>query len=1172
MGCPACGHESAPGARFCGACGERLPARDACAACGAANPPAHKFCHECGAALPRGGDPPAPARSDPRAYTPRHLAERILTSKGAIEGERKHVTVVFADVAGFTGLCEPLDPEQVHEIMDRFFRIVLDQVHRHEGTINQFTGDGVMALFGAPIALEDAPQRAVRAALSLQSALLPLSNDVRTRFGRELGTRVGIHSGPVVVGKIGDDLRMDYTAVGDTTNLAARLQQMAQPGSILISEATEHLVSGFFDSRDLGALGVRGRADPVRAFEVLRERRGRGRIEAAAETGLTPFVGRAREIEALTATFRDAAEGRGQVVFLVGDAGAGKSRLLYELRRRLEGEPHAWFEGRCASHGRDTAFAPLVDGLRRDFGLEDHDEEAVALDKIERAEAEAGGDLAWTLPFLRQLLSLPAGDPALAQMDAATRRSETLRALLARLLRSAERRPLVVTIEDLHWIDAASEEVLGFLIDSIAAARVLILLTHRPGYRHPFDDRSYHQRIAVKPLSEGEMAEMTGSLLAAVEVPAPLRRLIAEKAEGNPFFVEEVTASLLEGGALRREGERIALAGDLAGVSIPDRIQDVLMARIDRLEDEPKRAIQIASVIGREFALRLLEKISMAGEGLAPVVAELRALELIYEKAAHPELAFMFKHALTHEVAYDSILTERRRALHRLVGLAIEELYRDRLPEQYEALAHHFSVGEDWERALLYHERAAEKAADAYANHAAAEHCRRALAIADRLGARAEPERHRRIARQLGRAGWLTSAFRASGDAYVKAAALSARPADRATDLADAARSLQWGHDYERAHECATGALALAEEHDLPAARGAAKIALLFEELTLRGLADVDARRAEEMLLAPATDAETRGWSLQCLGQIADWSGDFRHALECNEQALVIGRRAQLPDLIVIASWFVGKSYCGLGDYGRALQLLGEAIDLSDRIGDRAWQARLLNTRGWCLAEAGAHTRAREDNERATAMAHEMVRLDLVAGAPEIYGNAAINLACNEIALERPERADGLLVPIRDEIARSTDPWTRWRYGMHLADAEARLALAQGNGETTLLCCDDELAAARHHRSRKVEARALELRGRALLAMDARDEAEPTLAAALEVARAIGHPPVTWRALAGLAEIERRRGRASAAQRLAAEAQSCVASAVGSLSDPGLRRGLSELGERAAADPLGALR
>jgi class 3 adenylate cyclase/tetratricopeptide (TPR) repeat protein len=896
MNCPACGRDNRAEARFCSGCA--APLQPDCPSCGARNEPGARFCDQC--ATPLAGEPPAPRgplrpESAPRAYTPKHLTDRILQSKSAIEGERKHVTVLFVDIAGYTSLSERLDPEQVHALMDRCFRHILEEVHRYEGTVNQFTGDGVMALFGAPIALEGAPRRAIMAALGMQRSLESLRQEMLAEGGPDVRMRVGIHSGPVVVGRIGDDLRMDYTAVGDTTNLADRLQRLAPPGSIYISEATEHLVSGFFDLVDLGPQRVKGKAEPVHAFEVVGERAVRGRIEATADAGLTPLVGRGRELDLLWSAFESARAGNGQVAFLVGEAGIGKSRLLSEFRRKLGDEPHTWIEGRCTSYGEHTAFYAIIDALRRRFGLEDKDGEATALAKVQEAQEAVGGDLDWTLPFVRSLLSLPAGDRAVAEMDAVTRRSETVRALHARILRAAERNPLIFVVEDLHWIDAASEEFLTFLADSIPAMRVLLVFAHRPGYQHPFGDRSYHTRISLQPLSASEMADMADSILETSTLPDEVRGLITSKAEGNPFFVEEVTKSLLEEGVLHLEQGRVEVAGPVEDVSVPDSITDVLMARIDRLPDEPKRAIQVASVIGREFALRLLERISEAGDRVSAVVEDLRALELILQKSAYPELAFMFKHALTCDVAYESVLLQRRKTLHRIVGAAIEELYRDRLVEHLDALAYHFTLGEEWERAFEYHDRASEKAADAFANHAAAEHCRQALAVAEHLAEAVPDAKRLRLEERLGKACWCVNRFAASGDAYLRAADLAAEPAVRATNLGRAANSLIWGHDYDRARTTTDEALTLARAIHSPAAE-AVGLSCRYEQSMVEGETQAGHLVNEAAPLAERSgDAEAIVFALVQQAQYAEWHGTYGAAVSIAERACTLQRGDDTP-------------------------------------------------------------------------------------------------------------------------------------------------------------------------------------------------------------------------------------------------------------------------------------
>ncbi len=1172
--CPACRRDNRVGARFCAGCGRELP--QLCRACGSELPKSAAFCDACGAPVEgvagspeRAGPRAASGARDPRAYTPGHLAQRILTNRGALEGERKHVTVLFADVAGFTALSEARDPEEMHGLMDRFFQLVLDEVHRTEGTVNQFLGDGVMALFGAPVALENAPHRALRSALAIQAALSELAKE-----GSPLPLRIGIHAGPVVVGRIGDDLRMDYTAVGDTTNLAARLQQLARPGEILVSEAIHRLVHGFFDLEDLGSHELRGKSEPVRAFRVLGERPVGSRVDARAETGLTPLVARERELAALRDAFASAREGRGRACFLVGDAGIGKSRLLFEFRRGLQGVPHVWFEGRCASYGSTTAFQFVVDGVQRFFDIDDRDDDTRALAKLSAGVAALGGDLAWTAPFLQKLLSLPVADEAVEALDAISRRSQTIQALQALFLRAAEKDPLVLVVEDLHWIDPASEEFLELLIDAIPTAKVCLLLTHRPGYRQPFGDRSYHVRVALDPLSPHQMAEMAGALLEAEGIHAGLRSLIAEKAEGNPFFVEEVTKTLLEDGALRVEGGHATLVRSADEIAVPDSIHDVLAARIDRLEEEPKRAIQVASVIGREFALRLLDRIVETGSAMQEVVSELRTLELIYQKAAHPELAFMFKHALTHDVAYDSVLRERRRNLHGVVGRAIEELYADRLGEHYEALANHFEQAEDWERALLYHERAARKAADAYANRSASDHLRAALAIAERLGARVPSEQRCRLAEGLGHCGYCLSDFRESGEAYVLAARYAEDDERRARNLARAGHSYLWAHDYEAGNEAAVAGIELARRSG---SQGAEAIGLCAKSHVLvicEGIAAMPREEVarQESLARSSDDDEAIAVSGGQEGLWANMCGDYGRALSASEEAVTRATRTDLPHLVVIPHWVIGMALTAMGDYARGMPQLRATLDVCTRIGDRALRSRMLNTLGWCYGEIGCHHEASAFNREGAALAHDLVELGLVPSAPEILSNARINLACNRVALGDVDGAFELLDPIRAELESPGDPWQRWRYGMHTHDALARAWLAKGEPERALPLLEAELAAAKAHSARKVQARALELRGRALLHMDRREEAASALQDAHAVATEIGYPPALWRSLSLLAEIARRSGDIGRATRLLADAQELVRPRARALPETELREEFGRLEERLASDPLGAYR
>jgi tetratricopeptide (TPR) repeat protein len=536
----------------------------------------------------------------------------------------------------------------------------------------------------------------------------------------------------------------------------------------------------------------------------------------------------------------------------------------------------------------------------------------------------------------------------------------------------------------------------------------------------------------------------------------------------------------------------------------------------------------------------------------------------------------MFKHALTHDVAYESVLERRRRALHRIVGSAIEELYSDRLAEHYEALAHHFALGEEWDRALLYHQRAAQKARDMYANHSAAEHYREALAIAERLGDSVSRDHCRGLAEGLGDVCFAVSEFRQGGEAYVRAAESSEEPTQRATNLARAGYAYAWGHHYELGREVLDEALSLARACGAEPAEAIVRATRSMLLSATEGIAGFerpgDAGRDASRVATRSGDDAAIATALSQEAIYAEGRGEYQSAIALAERALASANRIQASPLVVMARWTIGLSLTCQGEYGPALAAIRDALDLSSRIGDRALRARLLNTLGWYFAECGAHDRASGANAQSAELAREMVELGLVAAAPEIHCNAVINLAGNHIALGDVDGGRELIEPIRANLNAPGDPWQRWRYGMHVSDALARAELSRGQPEQALALVDEEVAAARKHLARKVEARALELRGRALVVLDRRDEAARSLEAALEVARGIGYPPATWRSLSLLAELAHRAGDRAQAERLSFEARGLVERLAGSLPETELRREFGALGERLATDPLGAYR
>src|SRR5213596_3560518 len=729
MRCLACGTENRPGVKYCEECGATLDV--VCPACGTSVPTGKKFCGTCGAALAA----PVPLASaaatarfeSPRAYTPAHLAERILKDRAALSGERKQVTVLFADVSGFTSISERLDPEEVHALINRAFEVMLAEIHRYEGTVNQFLGDGLMALFGAPIAHEDHAQRAAHAALAMQQALSRDRDELERTRGIAFRVRLGLNTGLVVVGAIGDNLRMDYTAVGDTTNTAARMQQLAEPGAIVVAEASQKLIAPYFATRALGAVPVKGKSQPVAAYELLKALEGVTRLDARAARGLSPFVGRDDALETLARAWAQVRSGRGQAVFVLGDAGIGKSRLLFEFRRRI-GDTVTWIEGDCISFGQSIPFLPIVQMLKRNFGIEDHDSEERIVARVHHGVAFLGEEAASVEALLRYLLAVDPGDPAVAALDPVQRRARVVTAIHRLTATGSRRRPIVLVVEDAHWIDGASEDFLKSLTENLPGMAVLLIVTYRPVYAQPFGDRTYYWRIGLQPVDEGAATHIVRATLGVAELPRELAVTIAGKAEGNPFFLEEIGRTLEETGAVRAENGRLVLAQAASTITVPETVQDVIAARLDRLADSQKRTVQTASVIGREFALALLRRVSDLQEQLEQNLTELKRIELIYQKGGFGELEYVFKHALTQDVAYASLLQSERRRLHALIGTAIEEVYAGRLEERAEGLAYHFSRGEVRDKVVQYAREAGERAAALFVDDKAVEFYETALA------------------------------------------------------------------------------------------------------------------------------------------------------------------------------------------------------------------------------------------------------------------------------------------------------------------------------------------------------------------------------------------------------------------------------------------------------------
>ena len=1158
MICAGCARDNPAAARFCGGCGAPLEAR--CPACQSPNPPDNKFCHECGTALDGASAraQASPPFASPRAYTPKHLAEKILTSAGALEGERKQVTVLFVDMSGFTSLSERLDPEDVHGLMRRAFELMLAEVHANEGTVNQFLGDGIMALFGAPIAHEDHARRAVRAALGIQRALAAYQAELTSR-SITFRARQGLNTGLVVVGSIGGDLRMDYTAVGDTTNVAARLQQASEPGQVTISEATYRLVHGYFETRRLGEVHLKGKAEPVAAWEIVGAHETRTRLEVESERGLTPFVGRERELGQLLDAFERARAGAGRAVFLVGEAGIGKSRLLLELRRRLDTQA-AWLEGHCLSFGAAMAFHPLIDLVRRRFGIDEVDDEAAMAAKIGRGVAETGEAPGPITPYLRALLSLDPGDADVRAMSPAQRRGETFEAVRRLLVRSSEQRPQVLVIEDLHWIDSASEQFLSTLVDSLPSLRVLLVFTYRPGYTNPFGDRSYFTRVVLAALSTEDSARMATAVLAADDVPDALRSLIGSKAEGNPFYVEELVKSLEESGVLRRDGSRLALTGPLTDVAVPGSIQDIIAARIDRLAEAPKRTLQVAAVIGREFTRRLVDRLAEARERGDELLRELTALELILERRLYPELAYMFKHALTQDVAYESLLVQRRRELHAMVGRAIEELYADRLTEHYEMLAHHFSKAEDWPRALDYLVKAAEKATRAFGLRQAVALYGEALEAAARLSDRVPAATVIAILRARAEHFFGLGEFTRSHEEAERLLAFVRRLGERhaeADALVQMANALQWMEDFPPAYERAEEGLKLGESLDAPGPMaGALYVRGYLNAVSGRlDVAEADLARALELGLRAKNPAR-EGFGLHLRSILRSWQGDYRESLALGDEGVRLAREHRLAAPLIRSLWNQGISLHEMGEEDRALAALAEGLTLAEKVGDDALIPRLRNTLGFVRIDGGDLDAGIVISEQAYDETNRSSRAGHGTGAERrafIRNNEAdAFIVLGDLSAAR-QALDEVLHTVRHP---PTSQWMTWRYRIHCRIGLGELALLQGDAAAARRHAEESLEDAAPRRARKYESWAWRIAGESAQARRAWPEAEDALRRALAVAQAIGHPSHTWRAYLALGRLHEACGRRDDARAAYGAAWHIVKGLIERTRDPRIRGGL----------------
>jgi class 3 adenylate cyclase/tetratricopeptide (TPR) repeat protein len=881
MRCPRCGADIPAGMKFCGQCGASLGT--ACPSCGSSNPPEHRYCGHCGALL---ASPGLQDGATPEPYTPKPTtAPRPASSRSALPGEIKQVTVLFCDIVGSTPLAERLGAEAMRDLIASFLDRSLDEVHRYGGTAPQFLGDGFMALFGAPVTQEDHVRRALLAAIAIQQAL-SVQSDANDSLTMDLPIRMGIHTGPVVFGPVGS-LRMEATAIGDTANVAARLQEAAEAGTILVSGETYRLAQDYARVEPVGPLTLKGKDEPVPAYRLLGVSHRRSGLRETAAAHTTGFVDRESERAILHNFLRLVENGRSQAVGIVGEPGIGKSRLLAEFRRELVDGRVSWVEGRCVSYGTAIPYWLLLDLLRSNCGIVETDTPEIITEKIRRALEELDMAVEQDSPILLHLLGIRelGASPALSNPEAV--KAKAFEILRQASIKGSLKRTVVLVVEDLHWVDKISEEFLGFLAENAPDARILLLGTYRPGYRPPWLDKPFAGQTPLRPLSRDDSLQMVRSALSAESLADLVTEEIVAKAEGNPLFLEQLAL---------HAGENLRSA-----LMVPNTIHDVVMARIDRLSEETKQLLQTAAVIGREFSFRLLSAVAKAAGSLEAQLRELIRLEFIYERAEPEGTTYVFRHALTQEAAYGTLLERHRRALHGAIGHALEHLYTGRTEEVAELLALHFGHSDDAEKAVDYAILAAEKVQRRWANNEALAYFNEALRRLDVLPD-TEANRLRRI------------------DAVLKQVEVKfalGRQAEHLTALENIRSGVEAADDPRRraTWHCWTGYL-----HGLTGGPAA--------------LAIEHCREAAAIAAAAGCD-DIEGFIYSCAVQTYLFGGELRAAVEAGDRAVAIleaqgnlwwasrtlWNTAQAA--IYMGEWEAGLAYCR--------RVLAHATTLDDR-------------------------------------------------------------------------------------------------------------------------------------------------------------------------------------------------------------------------------------------------
>lgn len=937
-----------------------------CPSCTKDNAADARFCSSCGTFLSGGSK----TTLTPDAYTPTHLAERVRTA-AVTEGERKHVTVLLADLRNSMELLTARDPEEARAILDPVLKCMMAAVHQYDGLVNQVMGDGIMALFGAPLALEDHAVRAAYAALRMQESVRAYAAQLPRALGAAISIRVGLNSGEVLVRSIGSDLHMDYTAVGQVTHLAARMEQAATPGSVLVTADTAALVDGYVVLNPLGPMRIKGFDAPREVFEIARAGQARSRLQVAAARGLTPFVGRAEQMQQLVRALDEARAARGQVVGVIGEAGVGKSRLLWEFIHSDHTQGCSILEGQSASYAKEVSYAPIIDMLKKYFEIQERQDQDEIRAHVANHLHMRDSSLRAYVPAFLALLDLPVDDPEWLALDPLLRRARTIDGIQHLLLLESQRQPVVLALEDLNWADSETDAVINAIIDALSNARIMVLLSHRSEYHHAWGAKSLYTELRLDPLLPESIETLLNILLGDDPSLRRVKDILWTQTAGNPLFFEESVKALVETEVLTGTRGAYRLARPLPTVPIPPSLVPLLAARIDRLPQEDKQLLQAAAVIGKDVPAALLASIAdLSKNDLRLSLARLQAGEFLYERSLFPDLEYTFKHALTHEVAYGSLLKDRRRALHGRIVDAFTALYRERLFEHVERLAHHTQRGERWLEAVDYCRQAGHKAMARSANREAVAYFDEALESLSHV-----PEESRAVAQAFDIRLDLRSALIPLGD-FPRIFPLLRELESFAEQLADQRRQ-------GLVAALMAGAYPTIGRPDQAARHGerAREIASLLGDTTTSVLANtylgaayfslgehersIEAARRVISLLPRELSHESFGvairpavymrgylsWSLCELGRFPEAEASAREALELAE---AIGH----PQTIAAGLVSVGTFYVRQGDVGYAVGPFERARDLCQRHDIPLFRPAISSFLGYALALSARFTEA----------------------------------------------------------------------------------------------------------------------------------------------------------------------------------------------------------------------